>query len=228
LLTRIENGDMEVEIAQKKRRCTMNLIERIQPECCALLIIDIQNDFCHQEGACSKKGNDVQNVRTMLPRLELLLDHARNKGITVIFIRTEHNELVDSTAWNSRYGMERKRPPSEINCRTGSWGAEFYEIEPKNDELMLTKNRYSGFVGTNLDLLLKSLKKTSLLLTGVATNVCVESTLRDGLSLDYYVTLVKDCCAAYDSEDHNSTVRNVQNQFGIVTDSNELIGLWNS
>lgn len=206
----------------------MNLLERIQPEHCALLVIDVQNDYCHQEGSCSKRGNDVQGITAMMPRLRLLLDQARNKGITVIFIRTEHDELTDSLAWNSRYGMMRKRPASELSCRTGSWGAEFYEVEPQNAEIILTKHRYSGFVGTNLDLILKSLNKNSLLFTGVATNICVESTLRDGLSLDYYVTLVEDCSATYDPQDHNSSVRNVQKQFGIVTDSNELIGSWNS
>jgi ureidoacrylate peracid hydrolase len=206
----------------------MNLLERIQPQSCALLVVDIQNDYCHPEGSCGKRDNNVHSVTDMMPNMHLLLDNARKKGITVIFIRTEHNDLTDSLAWNSRYGKIKPRPVSELSCRTGSWGAEFYEIEPKTNEIIVTKHRYSGFVGTNLDMVLKTLQKSSLLLTGVATNICVESTLRDGLSHDYYVTLLEDCCATYHPEDHHASVRNVQKQFGIVTSSHEIIGLWNS
>lgn len=201
----------------------MNFKERVQPDECALIIVDVQNDFCDLGGACARRGSDLSAVPGMMAKLTRLIDGARNSGVPVIFIRTEHDELTDSAAWNGRYGQAVKKDPSELSCRTGSWGAELHKISPQEGEVVITKHRYSGFVGTNLNLILSSLRRRSLLFTGVATNICVESTLRDGLSHDYFVTLIEDCCAAYSAEDHDATVRNVSKRFGLVSKSEAVL-----
>lgn len=200
----------------------MNFKERLQPDACALIVIDMQNDFCNPGGASARRGNDLSAVAEMLAKLEGLIDEARSSGVPIVFIRTEHDELTDSDAWNGRYGQGAKKAPSELSCRTGSWGSDFYKISPRDGEAVITKHRYSGFVGTSLNLILATLRRKSLLFTGVATNICVESTLRDGLSQDYFVTLIDDCCAAYSAEDHDATVRNVSKRFGMVARSEEV------
>jgi ureidoacrylate peracid hydrolase len=202
----------------------MNLNERIDPRISALLVIDVQNDFCHPDGVCGKKGYDVHSAISMVPRLKKLVEKARLLDIPVIFIKTEHNENTESRAWLDRYGV--RNSSLELNCRTGSWGEEFCEVLPKSNELVITKHRYSAFIGTNLNLILRSMGRSSLLFTGVATNTCVESSLRDALSHDYYVTLVEDCCAAFADEDHTGTIRNVQKQFGLVTTGKEILTEW--
>ncbi len=202
----------------------MKLEERVHRDTCALLVIDVQNDFCHPQGAGQQRGKGLLGLDRMIPNLEQLIEQARIAEIPVIFIRTEHDTKTDSPAWLGRYSRERvSYSPS---CRTGSWGAEFYQLSPQPDEIVITKHRYSAFVGTSLEVVLKSLGRSSLLFTGVVTNVCVESSLRDAVNHDYYATLIEDCCAAHAPEDHEGTIRNVQKQFGVVAASQEIMEHW--
>jgi ureidoacrylate peracid hydrolase len=87
----------------------------------------------------------------------------------------------------------------------------------------VTKHRYSAFVGTDLNLILRSKGIETLLFTGTVTNVCVETTARDGFNLDYNVILVEDCCGAYFPEEHVSTLTNISKYFGIVADSKTIM-----
>ncbi len=198
---------------------------RFAPGTAAIVVVDVQNDFCHPGGVSARKGHDVGAAVEMVPRLQALLTHARQVGMAVVFIQTTHDELVDSACWNTR-GGDIDPAPYEPNCYTGTWGAEFYGVQPADGEPVVIKHRYSAFAGTDLDVVLRTAGIESLLLTGVATNVCVESTLRDGLFLDYHVSLVEDCCAAYEPDLHEGTVKNVRGMFGAVVTSADLVALW--
>jgi nicotinamidase-related amidase len=92
--------------------------------------------------------------------------------------------------------------------------------------VIIEKHRFSAFVGTNLSIVLRSIGADSLLFAGVATEVCVESSLRDGLFNDFYVSLVEDCSASYSAEAHSASVAVVRQHFGSVTSSEELLSLW--
>jgi len=199
--------------------------ERFAPATTALIVVDVQNDFCHPDGVSARKGHDVSAAIEMVPRLEALLAEARATGTTIVFIQTTHDLTVDSPVWNTRMG-DVDTPAYDPNCATGSWGADFYVVAPGEGEIVVNKHRYSAFAGTDLDLVLRTAGVRTILLTGVATNVCVESTLRDGLFLDYNVALVADCCAAYASSLHEGTIENVRGMFGAVLDSGELVGMW--
>ncbi|WP_403022039.1 cysteine hydrolase family protein [Salinibacterium sp. GXW1014] len=199
--------------------------ERFAPATTALIVVDVQNDFCHPEGVSARKGHDVSAAVEMVPRLQALLDEARAVGMPIVFIQTTHDLSVDSEVWNTRMG-DMDTPEYDPNCRTGTWGAEFYVVAPEEGELVVNKHRYSAFAGTDLDMVLRTAGVKTILLTGVATNVCVESTLRDGLFLDYNVALVPDCCAAYSPELHQGTINNVRGMFGAVLDSGDLIEMW--
>ena len=109
---------------------------------------------------------------------------------------------------------------SDYICRPNTWGMDFYQLEPRPNEFIVNKHRYSAFVGTKLDSVLRTLKIDTLLMCGVATNVCVESTARDGYMLDYNILFMEDCCAAFSKKAHNMTVDNINNYFGyaITTD----------
>ena len=200
---------------------------RFMPEKTALIVVDVQNDFCHPEGVSAQKGHDVSAAVEMTPRLRILLERARSTGMKIVFIQTTHDLSVDSVVWNTRAG-DVDPAPYQPNCATGSWGAEFYEVGPETGDTVVIKHRYSAFAGTDLDVVLKTAGVESLLFTGVATNVCVESTLRDGLFLDYNVTLIEDCCAAYSPDLHEGTVKNVQGTFGAVITSALLAAMWDA
>lgn len=199
--------------------------ERFAPEHTALIVVDVQNDFCHPDGVSARKGHDVQAAVEMVPRLGTLVAAARTAGTTVVFIQTTHDLTVDSEVWNTR-GGDVDTPPYDPNCRTGTWGAEFYVVGPEGDDLVVNKHRYSAFAGTDLDMVLRTAGVRTILLTGVATNVCVESTLRDGLFLDYNVALVEDCSAAYEPHLHEGTVTNVRGMFGAVLHAEEVAEMW--
>lgn len=199
---------------------------RYDPAHTALIVVDVQNDFCHPEGALGSIGNDTTAAVEMVPRLQRLIDDARAAGVRVVFIQTIHDETNDSVAWLSRHSDAPDPAKAGITCRTGSWGAEFYGVEPLPGESIVLKYRYSAFVGTNLDLLLGTLGVKSLLFTGVATEICVESSLRDGLFAEYFVSLVEDCAASYSREAHDASVSVVGKQFGTVTTSAELASVW--
>ncbi|MFC2018953.1 cysteine hydrolase family protein, partial [Chloroflexota bacterium] len=89
-----------------------------------------------------------------------------------------------------------------------------------------TKHRYSAFIDTDLDLILRSQGIKTVIMTGVATNVCVESTARDASMKDYYVVFVKDCAASFTMRDHNATLRTMGTLFGTVASSQEVMGAW--
>jgi ureidoacrylate peracid hydrolase len=199
---------------------------RYDPAHAALIVVDVQNDFCHPEGSLGKIGSDTSAAVAMVPRLLKLIDEARAASMPVIFIQTIHDETNDSPQWLNRHSDDPDNTRSGITCRTGSWGGEFYEVAPLADENVVIKYRYSAFIGTNLDIVLTTLGVRSLIFTGVATEVCVESSVRDGLFAEYYVTLVEDCAASYSQEAHDASVRVVGKNFGTVVTSEQLASIW--
>jgi nicotinamidase-related amidase len=199
---------------------------RYLPAHTALIVVDVQNDFCSPDGSLGKAGNDTSAAVEMVPRLQKLIDTAHEASVPVIFIQTIHDETNDSPQWLGRIdaGPGTERPG--ITCRTGSWGGDFFHVSPGPHDQVVTKYRYSAFVGTNLNIVLRTLGIRSLVFTGVATEVCVESSLRDGLFNEYYVSLVPDCAASYSQEAHDASVRVVGKHFGTVIESTELSALW--
>jgi ureidoacrylate peracid hydrolase len=113
------------------------------------------------------------------------------------------------------------------NCLKGTWGAEFTGIGPLNEsEPVVIKHRYSAFLNTRLDSILRTLKVENIVVLGVATNVCVESTSRHGFMLDYHTTFVSDCSAAYNQAAHDMTLKTHAKHFGQVATAQQIIDAW--
>jgi ureidoacrylate peracid hydrolase len=207
----------------------METVEKFGSRVAALLVVDVQNDFCHPDGVMAAVGADVRAAMAMVPRLRTLIEEARRVLVPVVWIRTTHDDLTNSPVWLARRSPTlRTSQPPRSNCWTGTWGAEFFEVEPEPGEPVVTKHRYSAFAGTSLGWVLRTLERPSLLITGVSTDTCVESTVRDGLFHEYHVNLVEDCCAAYSQAGHAATVDIVRRNFGLVTTSTELVCQWAS
>jgi ureidoacrylate peracid hydrolase len=199
------------------------LKDRCNPRYAALIVVDVQNDFVSPEGSAGKRGDDVGAAMAMIPNLTGLIDQARKIGFTVVYIRTTHSDWTDTASW-----IYRTSQKSGLNtCREGTWGAEFYDgIAPLPSERVVIKHRYSAFINTDLNTVLKARGIQSILVCGVATNVCVETTARDGYMYDYYVTMIDDCSAAYDAKLHMSTLENIRRHFGLVASSHQIIESW--
>ncbi|MCS7173857.1 MAG: cysteine hydrolase [Armatimonadetes bacterium] len=199
----------------------MTLAEKVRPGHTALVVIDMQNDFCHPEGAWGKLGMSLEATHRMLPRLESLLRHARAAGVQVVFVGTHYLPEVLTPVWTERREHRRRVPM----LRPGTWGAEFV-LPPEPQDFVVYKHRYSAFHGTSLDLVLRGRGIQTVVLTGTVTNVCVETTARDACQREYYVVVVEDCCSALSEEDHRVALRNVDRYFGEVVSSEALRQAW--
>lgn len=187
----------------------------------ALLVVDVQNDFCHNQGVFSKyKSVTLDHIEQAISNLSTLIEKCREFKLPIIYIRTIHSDWTNSPSWLKR--MEGAAEKMRI-CPPDSWGSNFFNVAPKEGDCIVTKHRYSAFIGTDLDLILRSRGIKNILVTGVATNVCVESTARDGYHRDYNVILIDDCCGAYDNAEHAATLNNISKFFGVVTSSETLI-----
>ena len=192
------------------------------PASTALIVVDVQNDFCHEEGALAKLGKSVASTQPVSPIIADLISDAKKVSVPVIFVITHHDAVTDSPAWRGR----QLHADDQIICLTDSWGAGSYVIDRKDADYIVIKNRYSGFYGTNLDLILRSLGRRNLLVCGFMTNVCVEATIRDANSLDYFTAVVTDCVAAATDVEHQSGLYNIEKYFGYLTNRQELKNFW--
>jgi ureidoacrylate peracid hydrolase len=197
--------------------------EKVSKENAALIVIDVQNDFCHPEGSGALNGGDVSPCVEMVPRLVRFIDAARDAGAPVIFVRAIHNDWTTSPA---RIAQRTKNKQEVLTCWEGTWGAEFYVVQPLPGECIVTKHRFSAFINTDLSLILRSQGIKTIIMTGVATSGCVESTARDGFMLDYYMMFVGDCAAQSVSQGrHEMTLRNMRG-FGDVCTAEEIEQIW--
>jgi ureidoacrylate peracid hydrolase len=191
-------------------------IEDLAGDGSALLLVDLQNDYLHPEGAIGRHL-DPDAVLAMMGIVEVLRVEAAQAGIPAVFLRTLHTPLTDSPAW-----LERD---SDKVCREGTFGAGFFLVEPEANDTVLTKHRYSGFIGTPLDQVLRRLGVHTLVIVGVGSNVCVESTLRDAFMLDYRVILVEDGTVG-EADLHEATLENVRRHFGLVVSHRDVVSMW--
>lgn len=199
------------------------LDQKVAPSHAALVVVDVQNDFVADGGFFDKIGADVKTVQQAIPRLVRLIDRARAAGVPVIFVQAIYDAQYLSAPMrerNQRRGVEMPR------CLTGTWGADFYLVRPLPGEPVVIKHRYSAMPNTGLRAVLEEHGVRSLLLTGVATDTCVESTGRDAYFLDYYVSIVADCCGAANEADHAGALKRFDRDYGAIMTADEVVAAW--
>ncbi len=200
------------------------LAQKSEPGRAALLVIDVQNDFAADGGFFDQIGADVRSIqRTVIPSLARLLDKARAAGVLVVFVQAIYDPHDLSAPMRER---NKRRKVEMPRCLTGSWGADFHVVRPAPGEPVVIKHRYSAILNTELDAVLKRHGIRSLLLTGISTDTCVESTGRDAYFMDYYVTLVADCCGAFNESDHLGALKRFDRDYGAIVTSADLIEVW--
>lgn len=204
-----------------------DLADRFDPRHTALLIVDMQKDFCIEGYVAHKAGRDLTAAKAAIPGISKLLHAARDTGAKVahVGLRTLPDNGSDSGPWLAQ--RVRSTASSPVLCIAGSDGEKFIdELAPVDGEFQIHKHRYSSFGGTNLDLLLSANGIKSIVVTGVSTNACVESTVRHGFELDYYIAVPPEAVASWDMKLHEATLANVNHRFGVTPSVDELIGIW--
>jgi ureidoacrylate peracid hydrolase len=197
---------------------------RRTPSESAFIVVDVQNDYADPAGALALAGADMSAVQAMVPRLERLLESARAAGIFTVFTRNWHRPETDSEAWRERTATAV--PIDERPGRAGTWGADFYRVQPRSGEEVVSKFRYDAFLGTNLEYLLRARGIRTVVVAGSTTNVCVESTARAAHMRDLHLLLVGDCCASPEPELHEATLVNIGRYFGSVVTAEAVAAWW--
>jgi len=205
-----------------------SLDRKVDPRHCALLIIDMQNDFLHEQGKARLQGSrDLGPMLEMVPRQVRLIEAARDARVPVIYIlqTTLEDHVSSSDVWIE--ARTRARYSGEDMCVEGSWGHEVLEaVAPVVGDILIKKFRYSGFAGTNLELILRSLERRAVICVGTSTNVCVEATAWDAFHHEFYVVYAADACASWDMGLHESTLSTADTRYATVATVEDVVGCW--
>ncbi len=208
------------------------LAELVNRKHTALIVVDMQNDFCKAGWAFDQPGIDLSMYPSMLPRLSRLLAAARDIGVPVIYIQMTvlPGRISESPAqirFNMRLHLASHGATQPLLYTIeGTPGQEIIaELAPEPGDLVVRKYRSSGFWGTNLDMLLRSNGIESVIVTGCTTEGCVESTARDALFNDYYVVLPEDCVASDDPRQHEASLFLMRHRFDVVF-SDDILSTW--
>jgi ureidoacrylate peracid hydrolase len=201
----------------------ISLIEKLKPEQTALVIVDMQNDFCADNGYLYKKfGRDTSANLRLAQNIMTIVKIARKAGVMIVWIKANYElRYLDSA-------MKEHADSNLICCEGGTWGWDFYHVSPIVGEPIIEKHCYNGFFETNLDDVLKARNIKTLVMTGVATNVCVESTLREAYFKGYFIVMPEDLVAASTPEFQLGTVANVRSYFGDVPKASEVEEIWST
>jgi nicotinamidase-related amidase len=202
-----------------------SLTELLSPKHTALLMVDLQNDFCTPGGHFHKYGRDVTLIGEMLPRAQAFLSEARRLGIFIIHLQqtTLREGRSDSAAWLYLKTRDGKDPDYTLEH---TWGHEFVGgLEPLEGEPVVQKHRSSGFVRTTLPAVLAARRIETVVCAGVTTQGCVESTARDAVFFDYHPVVVADCVASTRRDLHDASLL-VQSARHEVLRAKEVLAMW--
>ncbi len=185
----------------------------------ALIVVDMQNIWVHPRGA-----RYLPMSEDIVPRIQELLRFCRSRGVPVIYLHTTKRKDFADAGIFADIKPQTHDADDEWSNFEGSPGAEIYEpVKPAQADILVKKFRYSGFYGTQLENLLRALGRDTIAVTGVATNVCCDSTARDGAMRDFKVLFLSDCNASFSREEQDATLKNFDKHFGVVMDSQTLV-----
>jgi ureidoacrylate peracid hydrolase len=217
--------------ALSHRPLLRGLAQKLSPKHSALVVIDMQNDFLAEGGVMAREGADVAYAQGATGKVLELIEGARRAGVLVVFVRNVYSTATNrylSDVWLEQ--AARRRPGGYTlipMCEEGAWGGEFYgDIQPKAGEPVIIKHRYSGFLNTELDTILRAHDIRSLVFAGVSTNCCVESTAREAFMRDFYVVVSDDATGGYSKAQHDTALATLEMLFGEVASTGVICDLW--
>ena len=199
----------------------------------AIIIVDMQNAFASKGGTLDIAGVDLADAPKVVRTIRMIADAGRAASVPIVYLQMAYKpDLSDAGGARSpncykELAMHLMNAKPELKgtlLTEGGWDSAFVdELAPKPGDLVVTKTRYSGFAGTTLDSQLRMREIRYLFFTGIAANVCVESTLRHAYFLDYWPVLISDATMAAGGQSAlDATIFNVESFFGWTVTANNL------
>lgn len=198
----------------------------INPAHTAVLVIDMQNDFCSPVGAAVKNGVNISMMQEIIPPMVQFLREARRHRVPIIFVQVLH-AADGHTFTQSHLRLIRKMSNCAPFGLEGTWGGELIpELERRPTEPIVVKHRSSAFVNTTLDTVLRSMGVQTTIFVGEQSHGCVEASVRGAEDHDYTPVIVTDCLGAFNREIHEHALKVMVYRWHSGT-SREIINAWN-
>ncbi len=190
----------------------------------AVLVVDMQRDFCDPTARFAGMGVNFDPVSTMMPVFRDFIARARRRGIGIITARMIQGDAYASGPLRE---LNARHQTGAYACTDGTPGIDYMpDFNPEPGDLVITKHGYSAFSGTDLDGELRRRGIETLVVGGVATNVCVESTCRDGFLREFYIVVAEDLVACGSAERQQQSLYNLNRYFGLVAGSRDILAAW--
>jgi ureidoacrylate peracid hydrolase len=207
----------------------------IDPEHAALIVVDMQNAYASPGGYLDLAGFDISGAAAAIENIRLAIEAARAAGMLIVFFQNgwdpEYKEAggPGSPNWHKSNALKAMRARPELHGKLltrGGWDYALVDaLQPRPEDIVLPKPRYSAFFNTALDSMLRSRGIRTLVFTGIATNVCVESTLRDGFFLEYFGVVLDDATHHAGPEFvREASLYNIEKFFGWVSSTADFRG----